>query len=114
MKNDLNIKNGLTIDFETMEKSVKDIYILDGKFAEGDGNAESEFTVDAKGKYVLPGLIDEHTHLNLYGSNIGANADLLCIPNGVTTAVDAGTSGWTNFDGFYMNNIIRYTPSVYA
>ena len=114
MKYDLIIKNGLTIDFETMEKTVKDIYILDGKFAEGDGNAESEFTVDAKEKYVLPGLIDEHTHLNLYGSNIGANADLLCIPNGVTTAVDAGTSGWTNFDGFYMNNIIRYTPSVYA
>ena len=41
----------------------------------------------------LPGLIDEHVHLNVSNSNIGANADLLCIPMGVTTAVDAGTSG---------------------
>ena len=62
-----------------------DHIIKDGVFVEPDA--------DMEGKYVLPGLIDEHVHLNVSNSNIGANADLLCIPMGVTTAVDAGTSG---------------------
>ena len=111
---DLIIKNGLTIDFETMETAVKDIYVKNGLIAEGDGTEDAEFVTDAAGKYVLPGLIDEHVHLNVSNSNIGANADLLCIPMGVTTAVDAGTCGWTNFEGFYNYNIVRYVPDVKA
>lgn len=113
MKYDHIIKNGTVIDFQTMKTSVRDIYIKDGKIAPPpDRKAEADFVTDAAGKYVLPGLIDEHTHLNYCNSNIGANADLLCIPMGVTTAVDAGTSGWTNFEGFYNSNIVRYVPRV--
>lgn len=114
MKYDHIIKNGTVIDFETMQTSVKDIYIKDGLFAEPSKDAEADLVTDAAGKYVLPGLIDEHVHLNVYNSNIGANADLLCIPMGVTTAVDAGTCGWTNFEGFYNFNIVRYVPNVLA
>ena len=70
-----------------------DHIIKDGVFVEPDADMEAKFVTDARGKYVLPGLIDEHVHLNVSNSNIGANADLLCIPMGVPTAVDAGTSG---------------------
>ena len=70
-----------------------DHIIKDGVFVEPDADMEAKFVTDARGKYVLPVLIDEHVHLNVSNSNIGANADLLCIPMGVTTAVDAGTSG---------------------
>ena len=114
MEFDYIIKNGKIVDFTTMQTSIKDVFIKDGIFAEGTGNDTAHFTIDAAEKYVLPGLIDEHVHLNLFNSNIGTNADLLCIPMGVTTAVDAGTSGWTNFEGFYNCNIVRYVPTVLA
>jgi dihydroorotase len=54
--------------------------------------------------WVVPGLIDIHTHV-FAGSGPGrfadgtssVNPDLHCPMNGVTTVVDAGTSGWRNF-----------------
>ncbi len=112
MKYDYIIKNGKIIDFDTLSVSTGNVYVKDGLFAEGAPDAEAAFEIDAKGCYVLPGLVDEHVHLNYMNSNIGANADLLCIPMGVTTAVDGGTSGWTNVEGFYRTNIIRYVPNV--
>ena len=111
---DYILKNGTVINFQTMQTEIKDIYIKDGVFAEETSDATAQFVIDAKGKYVLPGLVDEHVHLNVSNSNIGSNADLLCIPMGVTTAVDAGTCGWTNFEGFYNYNIVRYVPNVLA
>ena len=53
---------------------------------------------DASGTYICPGLIDLHGHWyenGLYGINaeIGLN-------HGVTTAVDAGTAGFSNFPDF--------------
>ena len=111
---DYILKNGTVINFQTLQTEIKDIYIKDGVFAEETSDATAQFVIDAKGKYVLPGLVDEHVHLNVSNSNIGSNADLLCIPMGVTTAVDAGTCGWTNFEGFYNYNIVRYVPNVLA
>ena len=94
---DTIIKNGLTVDFQNMKTVTRTLYIKDGLLAQGAEGDTANAVIDAKGHYVLPGLIDEHVHLNAFNSNIGANADLLCIPMGVTTAVDAGTCGWTNF-----------------
>ena len=114
MKCDYIIKNGKVINFETMTASVQDVFVRDGLIAGPEDTSEAVGIIDAAGKYVLPGLIDEHVHLNYSNSNIGANADLLCIPMGVTTAVDAGTCGWTNFEGFYNYNVVRYVPDVLA
>ena len=111
---DTIIKNGLTVDFQNMKTVTRTLYIKDGLLAQGAEGDTANAVIDAKGHYVLPGLIDEHVHLNAFNSNIGANADLLCIPMGVTTAVDAGTCGWTNFEGFYNYNIVRYVPNVLA
>ena len=114
MKYDYIIKNAKLVDFNKLSTYSGTVYVKDGVFAEApaDGVAEAQFEVDAKNNYVVPGLVDEHVHLNYMNSNIGANADLLCIPMGVTTAVDGGTSGWTNVEGFYANNIVRYVPNV--
>ena len=114
MKYDYIIKNAKLVDFNMLSTYSGTVYVKDGVFAEApaDGVAEAQFEVDAKNNYVVPGLVDEHVHLNYMNSNIGANADLLCIPMGVTTAVDGGTSGWTNVEGFYANNIVRYVPNV--
>jgi dihydroorotase len=64
----------------------------------------SRKTVSVRGLLVVPGLIDIHTHV-FAGSGPGrfadgtssVNPDQHCPMNGVTTVVDAGTSGWRNF-----------------
>jgi dihydroorotase len=56
--------------------------------------------LDVRGCYVTPGLIDFHVH-SYWGVNpYGFNADPVCLASGVTTAVDAGSSGPVNFLGF--------------
>jgi dihydroorotase len=56
--------------------------------------------LNVTGCYVTPGLIDFHVH-SYWGVNpYGFNADPVCLRSGVTTAVDAGSSGAVNFIGF--------------
>jgi dihydroorotase len=56
--------------------------------------------LDVTGCYVTPGLIDFHVH-SYWGVNpYGFNADPVCLDSGVTTAIDAGSSGPVNFSGF--------------
>ncbi|WHH57985.1 amidohydrolase family protein [Petroclostridium sp. X23] len=118
MKYDFIIRNGNVFHSCSGKIQVKDIYVRDGiiveKSDEENVEVESENIIDAEGKYVLPGLIDEHAHLNLYGTMIGANADMVCIPNGVTTAVDGGTTGASGFELFYKHNIVSYETDVRA
>lgn len=53
-------------------------------------NQNADYTIDAKGKFVLPGLIDAHTHLcGISSIDIGAQAEMACFPFGVTATADA-------------------------
>ena len=85
-KIDMIIRNGQVFDSVNAKFEKKDIGIHQGVFVALDEDTQSNNEVDAEGNYVVPGIIDEHAHLNLYGTIIGANADTVCIPNGVTTA----------------------------
>lgn len=113
-KIDMIIRNGQVFDSVNAKFEKKDIGIHQGRFIALDEETEASNEVDAKGNCVVPGLIDEHAHLNLYGTIIGANADTVCIPNGITTACDGGTCGASNFEQFYMSNIVRYESAVYS
>ena len=113
-KIDRIIRNGQVFDSVNAKFEKKDIGIHQGVFVALDEDTQSNNEVDAEGNYVVPGIIDEHAHLNLYGTIIGANADTVCIPNGITTACDGGTCGASNFEQFYMSNIIRYESTVYS
>lgn len=113
-KIDMIIRNGQVFDSVNAKFEKKDIGIHQGVFVALDEDTQSNNEVDAEGNYVVPGIIDEHAHLNLYGTIIGANADTVCIPNGITTACDGGTYGASNFEQFYMSNIIRYESTVYS
>ena len=61
------IKGGYVIDPKTNTDGVNDILIEDGIITE-IGNISDELVdlncdvIDAKGKYVLPGLVDAHSH----------------------------------------------------
>jgi dihydroorotase len=105
MKYAYKISNGRVIDPSKNTDAIKDIYIHNSKIVEigDDQNPEIEETIDATGCLVVPGLIDFHTHLNRGNSDFGIHPDLMNLPNGITSAVDAGSSGSAGFEGFYKN-----------
>ena len=56
----------------------------------GEISDPSAFVFDAKGKTVLPGLVDAHVHLKgISPHRWGTPAELSCFPFGVTSAADA-------------------------
>lgn len=67
---------------------------------------------DVAGCYVTPGLIDLHAHA--WGSLAAMFPDEMCLPYGVTTMLDAGGSGWRNFDEFRQKRIVPAVTRVFA
>ena len=102
---DLMIKNGRIYDPGQKTDFIGDIAVHRGKIVEMGPNltVEAEKSVNAKGFYVVPGLIDVHTHINWLGNYIGMPADLAGIPMGVTATIDAGSSGVSN-----CRSLLRY------
>ncbi|MDX1666254.1 MAG: amidohydrolase/deacetylase family metallohydrolase [Saprospiraceae bacterium] len=107
---DLLIKNGRVIDPKNGFDAVADVAIVGGKIhrvASGISGEEAKKIIDATGLYICPGLIDIHTHV-FVGSTPGvfANGIYSLSPDdftfraGITTVVDAGTSGHRNFQQF--------------
>jgi dihydroorotase len=105
MKCSYKITNGRVIDPASGTDAVKDIYIRNSRIADisADQNPEVGEVIDATDCLVVPGLIDFHTHLNRGNSDFGIHPDLMTLPNGITSAVDAGSAGSANFEGFYKN-----------
>ena len=60
---DMIIKNGTVLDGTGDDRYVADIAIKDGKIAKiGEINESAEKKIDAQGKLVTPGWVDDHTH----------------------------------------------------
>jgi dihydroorotase len=121
---DLLLKNGHVIDPANNINTQLDVAIADGKIikvASGIAAEKAKKVIDATGLYVCPGLIDIHTHV-FVGSRPDTFADgiLSLSPDdftfraGVTTVVDAGTSGWRNFPVFKDQVIDRSKTRILA
>jgi dihydroorotase len=117
---DLLIINGHVIDPKNNIDAVMDIAIQNNRIVEvAKGiNKQAKKTIDAKGLYVTPGLIDLHGHHffgtkeNSYLSNsfTALPPDGFTFRAGVTTAVDAGGAGWRNFD-IFKSNVIGHSKT---
>jgi len=114
---DLLLKGGHVIDPANNIDSPMDLAVAAGKIARvarAIPAAEAKKVVDVAGYYVTPGLVDIHTHVFAFGADLNVFPDLYALPNGVTTVVDAGSSGWKNFPEFKEKVIDRSTARVLA
>lgn len=114
---DLIIKNGTVIDPLIGEHRQKPLYVIKDQIVAppaSDEEARSREMIDAHGCYVVPGLIENHTHVFYGGSEAGYRPDLTLIPQGVTSAIDQGTSGASTFTSLYSNVIQHAAVDIKA
>ena len=92
------IRNGTVIDPANNIHDVLDLAIDGGKISavDFDIDAEAVNEIDASGCIVVPGLIDHHAHIWPL-AKIGIPAESVCFSSGVTTVVDAGSTGAMTF-----------------
>src|SRR5207342_620504 len=82
---DLVIRGGRVLSVFTREWLDEDLAIVDGHVA-GLGDYEGEETLDASGRYVVPGFIDAHMHLESTKLLVDEFARLV-LPMGTTAVV---------------------------
>lgn len=102
---DLLLKGGHVIDPRHSISALLDVAIADGKIAQVAPDVPSggaKRVLDVGGCYVTPGIIDMHCHVfaGHARSSLSVPPALSTFSCGVTTVVDAGTSGWRDFPEF--------------
>jgi len=120
---DLLLKGGHVVDAKSHLSALRDVAIANGRIAavlENIPPAEASKTIDVSTLYVTPGLVDMHVHA--FASSMGreytgedcVRPDGFTFRSGVTTVVDAGSSGWRNFGVFRDEIINRAQTRVFA
>jgi dihydroorotase len=92
---DLVIKGGRVIDPSLRLDGIRDVGVLQGRIAavEPGITVAATNTIDARGKLVVPGLIDIHTHAARTLEGPG-----MVLADGVTGWIDAGSHGADGID----------------
>lgn len=118
---DILLKGGHVIDPKNKIDAKMDVAIVAGKISEVAADIPANTAkkvIDVSGMIVSPGLIDIHTHV-FTGPGAGfANGSSSVKPDdftfraGITTVVDAGTSGYKSFPAFKEQVIDRSRTRV--
>src|SRR5262249_14963127 len=92
---DLIVKGGRVIDPSLGIDAVRDVAVAGGRIAALEENiaADAPEPIDARGKIVVPGLVDIHSH-----AARTKEGPPLCLLDGVTGFVDAGSFGADGID----------------
>ncbi|SFL74887.1 metallo-dependent hydrolase [Pelosinus propionicus] len=116
IKGDLLIRGGTIVDPARNFLDKADILIRGDRVVDipVDEKIQAEKVIEATNCLVLPGLIDYHTHLFHSGTQIGIYPDSALLPQGVTTAVDQGSAGVTNFDSFFKTVVNNSQMRIFA
>ncbi|MDR7047169.1 MULTISPECIES: amidohydrolase/deacetylase family metallohydrolase [Dyadobacter] len=120
---ELVIKGAQVIDPANSRHGKMDVAVNQGKIvkvAPAISEAAAQ-VIDAAGLYLSPGFIDPHTHV-FVGTEAGQFAngvnsvspDDFTFRAGVTTVVDAGTSGWRSFPTFKKQVIDQSKTRILA
>ncbi|SDM50905.1 dihydroorotase [Daejeonella rubra] len=111
------IKGGHVIDPKNNINELMDIAINGDKIVLVAKNIDPKTAkqiVNAAGLYVTPGLVDIHSH-NFHSMRPGDPvADGFTFRSGITTTVDAGSSGWKSFETFKEEVIDKSETRVLA
>ena len=121
---DMILKGGHVFDPKNHIDGERDVAVRDGLIAEVAPHVDPQRavkTIDVTGLYVTPGLIDIHVHVyagtgerHSYAGDNSVYPDGFTFRAGVTTVVDAGCSGWRNFEDFKAQVIDRAKTRVLA
>ncbi|RMG33416.1 MAG: amidohydrolase/deacetylase family metallohydrolase [Planctomycetota bacterium] len=116
MRYDLLIRGGEVIDPSQNVREVRDVAVVDGRIAavEPRIDVEARVTLDARGLLVVPGLIDLHVHVYRDHTPWGVEPDPIMAAGGVTTMLDTGSAGSSNFAGFRRDVIDRSRAEILA
>jgi dihydroorotase len=112
---DLLFKGGHVIDPGQGIDAILDVGITQGRISAIGKDlpaADCLQVKDARGSYLCPGLVDLHGHWyegDLYGID-----PRICLDHGVTTAVDAGSTGYANFPAFRRETIDKCPINLFA
>ena len=119
--NQLNLllKGGHVIDPANGIDRRVDVRLSEGRVAavaHDIPTTSGEAILDVSGHYVVPGIIDMHTHVfsTHRRSTLSLDPHVNTFSSGVTTVVDAGTAGWRDFVDFRTEVIDRARIRVLA
>jgi dihydroorotase len=123
---DILLKGAHLIDPKNKIDSKMDVGIVNGKIARVANDipiGSAKKIIDVTGFYITPGIIDMHVHVfqgtDKYSTSVGNSsrsqqADAFSFRTGVTTVVDAGSSGWRNFPMFKEQTIDKSQTRILA
>ncbi len=122
---DIVLKGGHLIDPKNKVDDILDVAVVNGriaKIAKDIDTAGAAQVILAAGMYIVPGLIDIHTHV-FFGTDPerhycngtkSLKPDEFTFRSGITTVVDAGSSGWKDFPEFKKQVISHSRTRVLA
>ena len=121
---DLLLKGGHLIDPKNGLDAPLDLAVSDGMVAAVDADIPAERarrSLDVSGLYVMPGLVDIHTHMyatpghrNAWAGDNSILPDGFSFRSGVTAMADTGSAGWRTFEDFRMRVIDRFRTRKFA
>jgi dihydroorotase len=121
---DLILAGGHVIDPRNGVDAAMDVAIAKGRIVSLSPRIEPTAgtqVLDVRGLIITPGLIDIHVHLfattglkDAWAGDQSVMPDAFSFRAGVTTMVDAGSSGWRNFETFRHTVIDRAKTRVLA
>ncbi len=98
MSVDTALVGGTLVTAQSMSEA--DIGIRDGKIVViGDTVPNADEVIDVTGKYIFPGLVDPHTHIDgYYSQDTYETATAAAALGGVTTCINFAWQAWANTD----------------